>query len=50
MSWLQRQSQDPADGLSAKPRRWPAIVGVTAAAWLVLSGALFAILRFQSGQ
>ncbi|HVZ74881.1 MAG TPA: hypothetical protein VHJ20_21010 [Polyangia bacterium] len=44
MSWLDRKAPNPEEGLSPKPRRWPAIVGVTAAAWVLLSGMLLFLL------
>ena len=44
MSWPTRKNPTPEDGLAPKPRRWPAIVGVTAAAWMVLSGLLLVLL------
>ena len=45
MSLLKRNASD--DGLAPKPRKWPAIVGVTAAAWFLLSGVLLLLLGRQ---
>ena len=50
MSLLKRKASPAHDGFVSKPRRWPAIVGVTAAAWFLLSGVLLALLGSHSGQ
>jgi hypothetical protein len=42
MSWLQRTAPD--GGMAPKPRKWPAIVGVTAATWFLLSALLLMLL------
>ena len=49
MSLLKRKASQSEDGLSPKPRKWPAIVGVTAAAWALLSGVLLLLLG-KAGQ
>jgi hypothetical protein len=48
MSWMQQQPS-MVDGLPPKPRKWPAILGVTLATWVILSGVVLLILRVQSG-
>jgi hypothetical protein len=50
MSLLKPRASQHEDGLAPKPRQWPAIVGVTAAAWFLLSGVLLLLLSRQSGQ
>jgi hypothetical protein len=47
MSLLKRKASKRDDGLAPKPRKWPAIVGVTAAAWFLLSGVLLLLLGVQ---
>jgi hypothetical protein len=50
MSLLKRKARRGDDGLAPKPQKWPAIVGVTAAAWVLLSGVLLLLLGHQPGQ
>ncbi len=50
MTLLKRKNPQNDDGLAPKPRKWPAILGVTAAAWVLLSGVLLLLLGSQSGQ
>jgi hypothetical protein len=50
MSLFNRTASRPDPGLSPKPRKWPAIVGLTAAVWFVLSGVLLAVLSSGPGQ
>jgi hypothetical protein len=47
MSLLNRKALPDGDGLAPKPRKWPAIVGVTAAAWVLLGGVLLLLLGGQ---
>jgi hypothetical protein len=49
MSLLKRKAPRGDDGLAPKPRKWPAIVGITAAAWFLLSGVLLLLLGSQPG-
>ncbi|MDB4983159.1 MAG: hypothetical protein JWM82_3911 [Myxococcales bacterium] len=49
MTLLKRKKLQTEDGLAPKPRKWPAILGVTAAAWALLSGVLLLLLG-HSGQ
>jgi hypothetical protein len=50
MSLLKRKASRVDEGLAPKLSRWPAILGVTAAAWLMLSGVLLFLLGARSGQ
>ena len=51
MSLFKRKAPRREDeGLAPKPSQWPAIVGVTAAAWLMLSGVLLFLLGTRAGQ